>query len=232
MFNTQKVMRLFVCLSLCFVALLQVATAQNQKFVGKVTSFHKIPLKKVKIEFKTTGKDVLTDENGFFEIECGKGERLTFTANGFYSKKVKVADFVGKDSLNVDLRYRKGKKNFGMATSFGHISEKELNYAIEHLEAGPDYSSYQNILEAIQGRVSGVTITNSGINIRGNTTLNEGPVPALLVVDGTIVEFSIFVNIPPTEVKSISILKGGAASARYGSRGMGGVVVVKTKSAN
>ncbi|MFT7160677.1 MAG: TonB-dependent SusC/RagA subfamily outer membrane receptor, partial [Bacteroidia bacterium] len=48
--------------------------------------------------------------------------------------------------------------------------------------------------------------------------------------DGTIVEFPVFVEIPPLELKSIKIIKGGAAASLYGSRGMGGVLEVTTKS--
>ncbi len=206
--------------------------AQERMVKGKVTSFGSVGLKNVSILSKNSDSVVTTDEKGDFSLACNENEKLTFEANGFYSKKIKVSDFAEGDSIKVDLRYKKGKKSFDEAVSFGHISENQLNYAIEHLEAGPDYSNYRNILEAIESKVPGVTVSNSSINIRGNATLNSGSIPALLVVDGTIVEFPVFVNIPPSQIKSIDVLKGGAASARYGSRGMGGVVVVKTKNGN
>lgn len=207
-------------------------TAQERMVKGKVTSFGSVGLKNVSIILKSNDFVETTDEKGDFSLTCNENEKLTFEANGFYSKKIKVSDFADGDSINVDLKFKKGKKNFDEAVSFGHISENQLNYAIAHLEAGPDYSNYRNILEAIESKIPGVAVSNSSINIRGNTTLNSGSVPALLVVDGTIVEFPVFVNIPPSQIKSIDVLKGGAASARYGSRGMGGVVVVKTKTEN
>lgn len=207
-------------------------TAQERVVKGKVTGFGSVGLNNVSIVSKSSDLGITSDENGDFSLTCKENEKLTFEANGFYSKKIKVSDFAEGDSIKVDLKYKKGKKNFEEAVSFGHISESQLNYAIAHLEAGPDYSNYRNILEAIESKIPGVTVSNSSINIRGNTTLNSGSVPALLVVDGTIVEFPVFVNIPPSQIKSIDVLKGGAASARYGSRGMGGVVVVKTKTEN
>ncbi|MBK6281711.1 MAG: TonB-dependent receptor plug domain-containing protein [Draconibacterium sp.] len=106
-----------------------------------------------------------------------------------------------------------------------------MNYAIEHFGSQPDYSSYRNILEILEGRVSGISIKSNGISIRGSNTLN-GDTEALLVVDGTVVSFPVFQNIPPVQVKSIDVLKGAAASARYGSRGMGGVIIVETKTKN
>ena len=206
--------------------------AQERLVKGKVTSFGKVGLNKVSIISKSKDSLFTTTDTGEFSFTCDENEKLTFEANGFYRKKIKVSDFAEGDSIKVDLKYKKGKKSFDEAVSFGHISANQLNYAIEHLEAGPDYNNYQNILEAIEGKVTGVTVSNSSINISGNTTLNSGPTPALLVVDGTIVEFSVFVNIPPSQIESIDVLKGGAASARYGSRGMGGVVIVKTKTSS
>jgi TonB-dependent SusC/RagA subfamily outer membrane receptor len=84
----------------------------------------------------------------------------------------------------------------------------------------------------MEGRISGISIGANSINIRGTSTIDGGPTPALLVVDGTVVNFSVFSNIPTEQVKSIDVLKGASASARYGSRGMGGVIVVTTKSEN
>ncbi|MCK3684294.1 TonB-dependent receptor plug domain-containing protein [Maribellus sp. YY47] len=210
----------------------QPLVAQKRDVKGKVTTFGEIPLNKVLITGKNLDKEYFSDENGNFSLVCDEAEKLTFEAHGFTSKKIKVSGFNEGDSIKVDLPYKKGEKYFEAATGYGHISEKQLNYAIAHLEAGPDYSAYRTIFEAIEGRVSGVSVGSNMVNIRGTTTLNEGPTPALLVVDGTIVEFSVFANIPPSQVKSIDVLKGAAASARYGTRGMGGVIVVKTKSGN
>lgn len=220
-------------LTFCFVAFFaQPTIAKEREVKGKVTTFRTIPLHKVSIVYKNSTSEILTDENGCFSFTCDEKEKIAFEAEGFFTEKIKVADFAEMDSVNVDLRFKKGKKNFQVATGFGHISERQLSYAIEHLEAGPDYSAYRNISEAIEGRVSGVSVGTSMINIRGTTTINGGPTPALLVVDGAIVEFSIFQNIPTTQVKSISVIKGGAAASRYGSRGMGGVVYVETKTKN
>jgi TonB-dependent SusC/RagA subfamily outer membrane receptor len=210
----------------------QAGLTQERVFKGKVTSFRAIPLNKALITIKSLDKEILTDSTGLFTFTCDEKEKITISAQGFFPQKIKLADFAAKDSVNVDLRYKKGKKNFEYATGYGHISEERLSYAIEHLDSGPDFSNYNNILEILEGRVSGVSIGANSINIRGTTTLNEGPVPALLVVDGTIVDYPVFTNIPPAQVKSIDVLKGASASARYGSRGMGGVIVVTTKTEN
>ena len=72
-----------------------------------------------------------------------------------------------------------------------------------------------------------------GVSVTGGTTINIrdskdlfGKIPPLLILDGIPVESFEFVS--PTQVESINVLKG-ASAAMYGSRGYGGVIVVKTK---
>jgi len=224
-----KILILSICMSLFMV---QTAFTQERDFQGKVTTFGTIPLNKALITIKSQDTEILTDSTGFFSFRSDEKEKISISAQGFYPQKIKLANFSDEDSLIVDLRFKKGKKNFQYATGYGHISEERLSHAIEHMESGQDFSNYNSILEIMEGRVSGVSIGANSINIRGTSTINGGPTPALLVVDGTIVNFSVFSNIPPEQVKSIDVLKGASASARYGSRGMGGVIVVTTKSEN
>lgn len=222
-----------VILSYClFFFMGQPGLTQERIVKGKVTTFRTIPLNKALITIKSQDKEILTDSTGTFTFTCDEKEKITISAQGFLAQKIKLSSFAPEDSVLVDLQFKKGKKNYEYATGYGHISEERLSYAIEHLETGPDFSNYNNVLEILEGRVSGISISANSINIRGTTTLNEGPVPALLVVDGTIVDYSVFTNIPPEQVKSIDVLKGASASARYGSRGMGGVIVLTTKTEN
>ncbi|MEE4286485.1 MAG: TonB-dependent receptor plug domain-containing protein [Mariniphaga sp.] len=214
------------------VLFIQTIKAQDRVVHGKVTTIQALPLQKVSLVLKNAKSEVLSDSNGFFTFSCDEKERITVSAQGFVPEKIKIADLEHGDSLLLDLKFKNTKKNFEIATKNGYINEKDLNYAIQRLEAGSDYSTYSNILEAIQGRVSGVSISGNSIIIRGNTSIGSGSIPALLIVDGTIVEFPVFVSIPPLEVKSIKVIKDAAASSLYGSQGMGGVVVVKTKASN
>ena len=205
--------------------------AQEQMVVGKITTFGVFGINKASVINDSSGFETFSDSLGFYSVSCNPEDKLTFSANGFFSEKVSLKNISENDSVNVDLKLKKGKKNISYATGFGHIDEKRLNYAIEHFGSQPDYSSYRNIMEILEGRVSGVTIKNNGISIRGTNTLNNDT-DALLIVDGTVVGFQVFQNIPPVQVKTIDVLKGAAASARYGSRGMGGVVIVETKTKN
>lgn len=221
----------FIIISLC-VLCIQIIKAQDRVVHGKVTTGQVLPLQKVSLVLKNAKSEILSDSTGCFTFTCDENERVTFSAQGFTPKKIKIADLPKEDSLHVNLKFKNTKKNYETATKNGYINERDLNYAIQRLEAGPDYTAYSNIIEAIQGRVSGISITENSIIIRGNTSVNSGSIPALLIVDGTIVEFPVFVSIPPLEVKSIKVIKDAAASSLYGSQGMGGVIVVKTKAGN
>ncbi len=205
--------------------------AQERIVAGKITTFNQFGINKASVVIVNSGYEILSDSIGYYSVSCNSDDKLIFSANGFFSEKVNLKDYNESDSVNIDLKLKKGKKNISYATGYGHIDEKRLNYAIEHFESQPDYSSYRSILEILEGRVSGISIKSNGISIRGSNTLN-GDTEALLVVDGTVVSFPVFQNIPPVQVKSIDVLKGAAASARYGSRGMGGVVIVETKTKN
>ncbi len=205
--------------------------SQGRKIDGRVTIAEKYGINKASIIVGSTKAETFSDTSGYYSITCNDDDKITFSANGFYSEKINLRKIQKSDSLNVDLKLKKGDKNFAYATGYGHIDEERLSYAIKHFESQTDYSGYKSILEIIEGRTTGVTIRRNTIEIRGTSTLN-GNTPALLVVDGTTVEFSTFSNIPPSQIKTIDVLKGAAASARYGSRGMGGVIVVVTKSKN
>ncbi len=204
-------------------------TAQELIVEGKVTTFDQYDLKKAVISAKRSGNETTTDSLGNYTIATHANDVLTFSAKGFYNEKVKLSKVDINDSLNVNLKLKNGEKNFQYATGYGHIEADKLSYAIQHFGSGEDYSGYESIIDVIKGRVTGVSFYQNSIQIRGASSMS-GDIPALLVVDGSVVNYSVFVNIPPTQIKSIDVLKGASASARYGSRGMGGVIVVQTKS--
>lgn len=136
------------------------------------------------------------------------------------------------------------------------IDERDLSVAISKIDSKELEGVHAaSIDDALQGRLSGVDIVgNTGnpgggmaIRIRGLSSLNEGNEP-LIVVDGiplernvgssaagfdfataTEEEFSQMLNIPPSDIQDIVVLKDAAASAIYGSRGANGVLMITTK---
>jgi len=93
-----------------------------------------------------------------------------------------------------------------------------------------------NPLEAISGRVAGVTMqkSNNGmaamnaVRVRGTTSLTGGNDP-LIIIDGVFGDLTTLSSIYPTDIESFTILKDASETAQYGSRGASGVIEVKTK---
>ncbi len=133
--------------------------------------------------------------------------------------------------LKMNLIFRDTPSNREVATGKGYLKEDQLTYALANLESeNNDFCNYSDVMSLIRGKFSGVEVNNTdsggvGVFIRGAKSI-EGSNEALYVVDGMEVGDISFVI--PCEMKSINILKDGAA-AMYGSRGANGVVVIETK---
>lgn len=111
-------------------------------------------------------------------------------------------------------------------TGYSSIPKKFLTSEVSSINGNQSkYASYTTVDEMITRECSGVKADNGSYVIQNSTNLS-GPVPALLVVDGTYV--NSFDGISPSTVASINVLKGTSATI-YGSRGYGGAIVITTK---
>lgn len=194
--------------------------AQKRTISGKITTFEEYGLNEVTVSAKKSGAEAKTDTAGYYTIVCDEKDKLVFEANGFYREKVNLKRVEPGDSVNVNLKLRNGDKNIEVATGYGHIDKDKLTHAIEHANPDNDFSNYNSVMEIIDDKF---TTIRRGTNSFSNNSI-------LYVVDGTVVQLDIIKNIPTTQVKSINLLKGASASARYGSRGMNGVIVIETQS--
>ena len=200
--------------------------AQQREVEGRVTTFEDYALDNVAVTAKKSGAEATTDSTGYYKILCNEKDKLVFEANGFFKERVNLKRVESGDSVNVNLKLRNGDENIQVATGYNHIDKDKLTHAIQTVKSDNDFSNYDSVLDIIDDKFTGLRM--GGIAPRGRNTFgNDSP---LLVVDGTTVEVDYIKNIPTTQVKSINLLKGASASARYGSRGMNGVIVIETKS--
>ena len=129
----------------------------------------------------------------------------------------------------VNLELRPDPESRELAIGYGHVKDIDKLDAMSSLnENTMDFSHYSNIHEIIRGRFPGIEIIGDEIKIRSDPSLGITSYSALLIVDGVIVDKSMFRSISTSDVASINIIKGTEA-AIYGSRGAGGVVIVETK---
>ncbi|MBA7570158.1 TonB-dependent receptor P39 [subsurface metagenome] len=199
---------------------------QEKVIRGKVTTFESIPLIGAGIKVKSTKEVVYSDTLGLFTVSCLPKDKLKVTARGFSNQNVKIKEKI--KYVLVNLKLKPGPESREIAIGYGHVKDKDKLYAISSLnEKDMDFSRYTDIYDIIKGRFPGVRIIGDEIIIRGRQTFT-GSDAALLVVDGVVVDESLFASIPTVDIASINVLKDAAASI-YGVRGANGVVIVETK---
>jgi len=203
--------------------------SQTKVVYGKLTAFNRYPVQNITVISKKAKSSVVTDSLGQYRIVCNKKDVIKTESDVFVNISIRVGK--SEDTIKeMNLIFIDNPKNRELATGYGYISEKDLTYAVSHLEyENNDFCNYSDVYDLFSGRFAGVTVQNDGsgkgIFIRGISSINLSS-EALYVVDGIIYE-SID-HISPCEVKSIDVLKDGAASM-YGVRGANGVVIIETK---
>lgn len=200
--------------------------AQTRVVHGKVTVFNRYPVKNVEVKAKKAKTSITTDSLGQFDIVCHDKDVIQIRPKTFEAASRRVNEET--DSLEINLIFIDSKANREKAVGYGYISEKDLLYAVDHLESeNNDFCSYSTIFDLIQAKLSGVQVSNGNLYIRGGNNSFSGQSQALCVVDGT--PTSNIEWISPCQVRSIDILKGSDA-AIYGTRGGNGVVMIRLRN--
>lgn len=184
------------------------------------------------VEIGTTNGTV-TDLNGRYTLTVSPDATLKVSYIGYIEKKVKVGT-----SATIDIMLSEDSKTLAevVVVGYGTMDKKELTSAISHVSS-KDFLGVASMDPSmqIQGKVPGLTITNTAmgdpnsgasIQIRGISSRSAGLGP-LIVIDG--VPGGNLHNINSNDIESIDVLKDGAASAIYGTRGSNGVIVITTK---
>ncbi|MFD2037315.1 SusC/RagA family TonB-linked outer membrane protein [Belliella marina] len=241
---------------LCYLLLLfgvQGAWAQSKTVTGRVTSSDEpegIP--GVNILIKGSGSGTTTDLDGGFSLEVGSGDAvLVFSFVGYTTKEERVGN---RSEINVVLKSDLSELGEVIVTAQGiERDERSLGYAIQSIKGDMvSQKSEPNLLNSLQGKLTGVNIVGSSgapgastnINIRGITSFTGSNQP-LIVVDGIIfsndtdnTQNTLFGSQPsnrlndiaPETIESINVLKGPAAAVLYGSRASAGAIIITTKS--
>ncbi len=225
-------------LKLCFcfilIAMMQVSVSAQttKKIEGKITSGAGEPLPGVTVGEKNTTNMTTTDVNGSFALVVPDNAVLVLTYVGFKKQEVSVA---GKTELIITLEV--GENTLQDVVVVGYSSQKKgsITGAVSTVDMGDlRKTRIADVAQALQGQVAGVVVSaNTGapgdgikVRIRGEGTIGNNDV--LYVVDGVPTRDISFLN--PSDIKSMTVLKDASATAIYGSRAAGGVVVITTNS--
>jgi len=214
---------------------------------GKVISADGTPIPGATIIVKNSNVGDVSDANGNFSITASKKNTLIISSIGYETREISV---LGK-SILAELNLAMSKLDETVIVAYGTTTQR-LNTGDVATVKGIDISKQpvSNPLQALQGRVSGLLITqNSGVSgggytvqIRGRNSIENGNNP-LYIVDGMPYEstlvgtsaFAIIGNgsplnyIDPMSIESIDVLKDADATSIYGSRGANGVILITTK---
>lgn len=207
------------------------APGSDIKVAGRVTGGSGEPVAGASVQVKGTSRGTTTDFNGNFALSAPSNATLEITSIGFQTQEISVG---GQTSL--DIKLTPGTKMLDEVVVVGYGVQKKIDVtgAVSTIK-GEDIAKQAspNAISALQGKVAGVDITNSGqpgvaptVLIRGLGTYYAQTGP-LYVVDGTWVSDITWLN--PADVESMSILKDASSTAIYGINGANGVVVIATR---
>jgi len=192
------------------------------------------PLIGVNIIFEGTSIGVITDANGKYNIEIPSSTGiLIFSYIGYNTERV---DVTGRTTIDLQLAADITSLDEVVVIGYGTARKSDLTGSIAVIKQD-DYKEQPvtRIDQILQGRISGVNVTNSSgapggnlsIRIRGANSINGNNDP-LIVVDGFVGADLRTLN--PSDIESMQVLKDASSTAIYGSRGANGVILITTKS--
>ncbi|MCC8360641.1 SusC/RagA family TonB-linked outer membrane protein [Salinimicrobium sediminilitoris] len=224
----------FKAFILCFF-LPFISWAQQMEVSGTVISAEdNMPLPGVNIFVQGTSKGTVTDFDGNYSLEnVEPGATLVFSYIGFETREEPVG---GRSRIDVSLTADTEMLSEVVITGYQQIQRENYTGAVSVVEMDEvAKQSNTNILQALEGRVSGLRVATdgspgggAGIRLRGITnsdTTNDSP---LFVIDGVPTQSGLN-TLNPNDIAEIQVLKDGASASIYGARASGGVIVIRTK---
>lgn len=206
---------------------------QTKTVTGTITDESGSPIPGVNVLVQGTTRGTSADFDGNYSIDVAPSESLVFSYVGFTTKTVAVGT---QTQINVSLAEEASALEEVVVLGYaaqtrGDVTGSVASVDVEEATKQPIVSA----AEALQGRATGVTVTNNGnpgstpvVRIRGFGSTNSND--PLYIIDGVQSDDpSILNSINPNDIAQMNVLKDGAA-AIYGARASNGVVIITTKS--
>ena len=208
------------------------------------------PLIGVSVKVVGTSKGVITDLDGNFTLQCNAGDELEISYVGYKTVRVKAQNI-----LKIKLEQNSETLDEVVVTALGiKRDRKALGYGLSEIKGAElTKANETNVMNSLAGKVAGLVVTNTAggaagstrVMLRGTTELTGNNQP-LYVIDGVPLDNTNFGSageqggydlgdgisaINPDDIETMTVLKGPAASALYGSRASHGVILITTKKA-
>lgn len=234
-FRKMKLTKLSV---FCFLSLLfsVCAVAQDVTVKGKVYDENGLSIPGATISVKGTTKSTATDFDGKFEVKASSTATLLISFIGYNTVQELIK---GRTQVNVKLIPSTQSLDEVVVVGYGTQKKSVVTGAISSVKA-KDLENVPNgrVEQALQGRVSGVTVAASSgqpgaastVRVRGITTFDTyGGNNPLYVVDGMVIDYNGIGFVNQSDIESMEVLKDAASLAIYGARAAAGVILITTK---
>ncbi len=209
--------------------------AQTRTLTGRVTDAQEgLGIPGVNVLIKGTTNGTTTDSEGEYRLNVPAGvTTLVISSVGYKATEVAIGN---RSTIPVSLQSDNRSLNEVVVVGYGQKTTRKLTESIGTVQARDiTRLPVANAEAAIQGRVSGVQITNVdgtpgspvSIRIRGVSTVGNNQPP--FVVDGVPIGDGTANQINPADIESMSVLKDASSSSIYGLRAANGVVLITTK---
>ena len=230
------------------------AQTQTPHVSGSVLDTENNPIIGASVMVKGTKEGTISNTEGNFSIKATPGSVLVVSYLGFATQEVKVTGR-GKPII-ITMREDTKHLNEVVVTALGIKRErKALGYSLSEIDGKELQKAKEtNVINSLAGKVAGLSISQTAtgpagstrVILRGSTELTGNNQP-LYVIDGVPMDNTNYdssdqwggfdlgdgiSSINPDDIENISVLKGPAASALYGSRASHGVILITTKKAS
>ncbi len=230
--------------------LTELAAAPNDQVISGTVEDANGPLIGATVKVAGTNTGTVTDFDGRFSVKCKPGDMLEISYVGFATKTVKA-----QQGMKVMMEEDKTVLSEVVVTALGIKRErKALGYGVAEVKGEELQKAKEtNVINSLSGKVAGLVVQNTAggasgstrVLLRGNTELTGNNQP-LYVIDGVPLDNTNFASagveggydlgdgisaINPDDIENMTVLKGPAASALYGSRASHGVILITTKKA-
>ena len=230
-----KIIKLRFCTLVFFLLFFSGYAFSQVPVTGKVSDSAGNPIAHATVLVKNTNVGTQTSSEGTFTLSApNEATTLEISSIGYETREVPIGN--GNVSVTLVSSSTELANITIVSIGYGTLDKKEVSSAITHLSAADlTKVASNNALMSIQGKVAGLSVTNTAsadpnsspsIQLRGVSSRDAGLGP-LYVING--IPGGNLDNINQNDIESIDVLKGGAASAIYGTRGSNGVILITTK---
>lgn len=244
-----KRLLLYAVAAMCFI---EVNAQEKRQVTGTVRDADGNPLAAATVTEKGTSNSVATDVSGVFRMTVASSATLVISSVGYADAEVKA----NSTNINVQLQSASKELQGVVVTALGiKRQKKSLGYAVQEVKGSTLVDAREpNLANTLTGVVAGLQVVRSSngpagsskIILRGSNSLTGSNQP-LIVVDGVPVDNFTggnnndywnpsldygngLADLNPSDIESITVLKGQTAAALYGSRAGNGAILVTTKT--